>query len=309
MNILLFIIALLVLLLLLALAYEAFSAMRDRQRYKTTPPGELVDVGGHRLHMLVMGEREAGKPAVVLDAGAGGNVLDWQLVQPRIGEFAQAVSYDRAGYGWSDKGSDPRSPSQIVEELHSLLHNAHIEPPYVLVGHSFGGVHVQAFAGQYPDEVAGLVLVDSSHPAMIQEQDTEAELRRLRTVSRFKRVGLVRWMLPRILNRAKYLPEEQRKQYLALNLLDSDNVIREAMSLFRASVELPDEVHVPLTVISRAYDEDLSGEREWHKYQQMLRELSPAAKHIIAETSSHYIALAEPETVIEAVREMVERSD
>jgi pimeloyl-ACP methyl ester carboxylesterase len=305
MNIVLIVIAVIFGVLLVGFLYETLSTLRDKQHYKT-PPGRLVDVGGHRLHILIMGNREAGKPAIVMDSGVGNNLLDWQKVQPKLAEFAQAISYDRAGYGWSDKGRSSRTTKRIVEELHTLLHTAGIEPPYLLVGHSFGGIHVRMFAEKYSEKIAGLVLVDSSHPEMIAERNTEPELRRLQTVQRFQRFGIVRLMLQRGLSQTNQLAKDLRKQYLAFNLMSSWNVLHEAEPLFRDGVELSDSVIIPLTVISRAEDDELSAEKRWSEYQHKLAELSPEAKHIHAKTSSHWIALAEPDTVVTAIREMYE---
>jgi pimeloyl-ACP methyl ester carboxylesterase len=95
----------------------------------------------------------------VMDSGLGGTVLDWQLVQPEVAKFARVCTYDRAGMGWSEAGSQPRTSEQIVRELHALLGNAGVEGPYVLVGHSFGGTNLQVYASRYPDEVAAMVLV------------------------------------------------------------------------------------------------------------------------------------------------------
>lgn len=138
--------------------YHAFSTARERRRYRE--PGRLIDVGGHRLHVHCMG---TGGPAVVMDAGAGGSSLDWHLVQPEVATFTRACAYDRGGFGWSEPGPMPRTIDRLAEELHSLLVNAEIPPPYVLVGHSFAGLNVRRFACKYPDEVAAIVLVDATH--------------------------------------------------------------------------------------------------------------------------------------------------
>jgi pimeloyl-ACP methyl ester carboxylesterase len=124
------------------------------------PPGKLVDVGGYRLHLHGTGQ---GEPAVVLIAGAGDFSFDWSLVQPGVARFARVYSYDRAGVAWSDLGPTPRTMKQDAYELHVLLKNAGVKPPYVLVGHSAGGLILRVYAGQYPAEVAGAVLVDSTH--------------------------------------------------------------------------------------------------------------------------------------------------
>lgn len=124
------------------------------------PPGQLIDMGTHRMHLRSLG---AGSPTVVLDAGAGDNLLSWYGIQPEIARFTRVVAYDRSGMGWSERGPNPRTGENVVRELHDLLVAAAVPAPYVLVGHSMGGVHVRLFAQTYPELVAGLVLVDSSH--------------------------------------------------------------------------------------------------------------------------------------------------
>ena len=110
---------------------QLIAEARDRQRYP--PPGSLVDVGGHKLHLRCSGQ---GEPTVVLEAGLSSPALVWSLVQPQVAAFARVCSYDRAGYGWSDTGPKPRSAERIADELHRLLINANVPGPYVLVGHS-----------------------------------------------------------------------------------------------------------------------------------------------------------------------------
>jgi pimeloyl-ACP methyl ester carboxylesterase len=151
-------IALVVLVAVVALAYQAIASARNARRFP--PPGKLVDVGGYRLHIHSTGDGGPG-PTVVLDAGWLDCSLNWCLVQPEVAKFARVCAYDRAGMGWSDVGPLPRDSRQIVRELHMLLKNAGVPGPYVLVGHSFGGGNVRLFAHEYPQEVAGLVLVDS----------------------------------------------------------------------------------------------------------------------------------------------------
>ncbi len=130
-------------------------------------PGEMVDIGGYRLHIQTMGVGDG--PTIVLDMGIGGNLLYWSLVQSEVAKFAKVVSYDRAGIGWSDTSPLPRTGENIVKELRSLLHNAKIPGPYILVGHSFAGVNARLYANKYPDEVAGIVLVDSSHEDQLED--------------------------------------------------------------------------------------------------------------------------------------------
>jgi pimeloyl-ACP methyl ester carboxylesterase len=127
------------------------------------PPGKLVDVGGWRIHLNCTGRSEPDAPTAVLEAGALGFSFDWSLVQPGVARFVRVCSYDRAGYAWSDPGPAPRTMRQVAYELHTALVNFNIKPPYVLVGHSLGGLRVRTFASLYPKEIVGMMLVDSAH--------------------------------------------------------------------------------------------------------------------------------------------------
>ncbi len=157
-RVLLVLVVLLVLLAAAGLLYQGIASAVDASRYPAS--GKLINVGGYRLHINCIG---TGSPTVILDAGLGGSSLDWSLVQPEVATFTRVCSYDRAGYGWSDYGPKPRTSGRIVAELHTLLIGAGIPGPYILVGQSFGGLNVRLYAYTYPQEVAGMVLVDASH--------------------------------------------------------------------------------------------------------------------------------------------------
>jgi pimeloyl-ACP methyl ester carboxylesterase len=139
-------------------SYQAIATANDRRTYP--PPGQLVDVGGYKLHIDCIGE---GSPTVILDHVGAGNSAQWGLVQPEIAKTTRVCAYDRAGFGWSDPGSAPRDARQNMQELHTLLTNAHIAPPYVLVGHSYGGNVARLYVAHNPDQVAGMVLVDPGY--------------------------------------------------------------------------------------------------------------------------------------------------
>lgn len=181
--------------LLVAFGYPWVAAIGDRRRF--APPGRLVRVNGHRLHVLIQGH---GSPTVVLESGLPGTVLSWSLVQDRLAAHTRVVSYDRAGLGWSDPGPLPRTASQIVEELRGLLRAAAVAPPYLLVGHSYGGLTVRLFAARYPDEVMGLMLLDPTmpeewFPGTAQTRALLAAGARLcRRGAWVCRLGLARWL-------------------------------------------------------------------------------------------------------------------
>jgi pimeloyl-ACP methyl ester carboxylesterase len=129
-------------------------------------PGKLVDIGGHQLHLVIAGPAGAG-PAVIFEAGAGGTSSDWAKLQDALAPRVRTCAYDRAGSGRSQRGPGPRTMRQEVFELHELLLAADVPGPYVLVGHSYGGLLARLFAEKYDQDVVGMVLVDSTHESSV----------------------------------------------------------------------------------------------------------------------------------------------
>ena len=140
--------------------YETVREATDASAYPM--PGQLIDVGGHRLHLYCTG---SGSPTVVLEPGGGGMSSDLGWITPDVARDTRVCVYDRAGRGWSEPTDTPQDAAQIATDLHTVLQRGHVPGPYVLAGHSFGGLYVLTFAARYPDEVAGMVLVDSTAPA------------------------------------------------------------------------------------------------------------------------------------------------
>ncbi|HBY63727.1 MAG TPA: alpha/beta hydrolase, partial [Solibacterales bacterium] len=133
----------------------------ERERRKHLPPGRLVDIGGFRLHMNEQGN---GSPTVILEAGLTSMSAQWAWIQPELAKLTRVVSYDRAGLGWSDPSPDPRDAHTAVRHLRRMLDAAKIPGPYVLVGHSMGGLFMRLFAHEHRADVRGLVLIDAAHP-------------------------------------------------------------------------------------------------------------------------------------------------
>ncbi|HWE63302.1 MAG TPA: alpha/beta hydrolase [Chloroflexota bacterium] len=316
--------------------YQAVATRREQRLYP--PPGDLIDIGGYRLHLLCTG---GGQPTVVLDAGLGSFSVDWGLVAPEVAAFTAVCAYDRAGYGWSDAGPRPRTSRQIAWELHSVLHLANIPAPYVLVGHSFGGFNVRVFADAYPDEVAGLVMVDASH------EDEEACLPEpLRAdYQRMMRIALVVWQLGRVcsalglirlagehgllpLFRAfDALPPRLRQiarrmryrpRYYATCYAEDICFAESAAQVRGARVRraIPAVVVVASGSGLSAHTVALSGrtgrlmeamrQQKQELQQALARRLSPEASYMVAERSGHLIPLDQPEIVVEAIRRVVE---
>ncbi len=141
--------------------YQTIATAKDRRSY--TPPGHLVDIGGRRIHLVVMGE-DTGQPAVILEAGMASFSSNFYWIQSELATATRVVAYDRAGLGWSDPAPEPQDAQQSAHDLHAALQAADIQSPYVVAGHSYGGLVVRAFTDLYPNEVVGMVLVDASHP-------------------------------------------------------------------------------------------------------------------------------------------------
>ena len=140
--------------------YQSIAVAQDKKTFRA--PGEMISVGDRRLHLLITGE-ETGYPTVLLEAGVASFSSNWYWVQDELSHITRVVSYDRAGLGWSDPAPEPFDAYQSARDLHTALENASIRKPFVVAAHSYGGLVMQAFTDLYPDEVVGMVLVDTSH--------------------------------------------------------------------------------------------------------------------------------------------------
>ena len=274
----------------------------------SAPPGKLVAVADKQLHIHCIG---SGSPLVVLESGLGGNSLDWAKVQPLLAGFTRVCSYDRSGYGWSEGDGLPRTGVRIAHELHDLLHQADEQGPYLLVGHSFGGLTVRLFASLYPEETNALVLLDASH----EDQFSALKRTSIRKVSRSAKISLTH--KPEV---PANLPEDEKTVALALAEKPRASIaLRSEMYHFRRSMDqvrkatLADDI--PVKVISRGkrvWPENDDGDRleaTWRALQEDLYErLSPPASalsHQFAMNSGHYVHLDEPGLVTRAIRKMV----
>lgn len=192
-----------------------------RERYP--PPGELIDVDGRLMHLHCAG---TGSPTVVIDAENGSFSLEWTPVQRVLGETTRVGTYDRAGYGWSEAGPERRDGAQAVPELHALLKEAGEEGPFVLVGHSLGGIHAPIYATRDPGEVAALVLVDTMADYTLLpevQQETQSSLGFYKVMRVITGSGLLRVLGPlggegMMPENARKLPDDIRDIYLELVL-------------------------------------------------------------------------------------------
>jgi pimeloyl-ACP methyl ester carboxylesterase len=240
----------------------------------------LVDAGGVALHIQCDGQRQPGAPMVVLEAGAGNSAQTWRDVLVPIARFARVCAYDRPGLGTSAVTPQPRRPLEIVDTLHAMLGAAGERPPYVMAGHSWGGEIVRLYATRYAAEVAGLVLIDSSH-----EQQTQ----------RFAAVA------PNAPDGNGARPADAPPPP---ELADLDTMGAELS-------RTPWHGTIPLVVLTRTPPSGDNPDPRLNVWQELQRELatrSPQAEHVIATRSGHYIQNDEPALVIDAVQRVVAKA-
>ena len=316
--------------LVAGILYQWSGAKRDRTRYAGT--GRWIEVGpGSSLYLL---EKGSGGPTVVFESGIAATNLNWRHIQETISGFARSVSYDRAGLGWSSPAKTARIPANIAMELHSMLEAAGIKPPYILVGHSFGGLVMRRYAQLFPKDVAGLVLVDPMRceewpPLDLAKQATldrgvrmtgyavpiaQVGLARMAVTSLLCRSGALytflarfageggRHVLARIEDEVGKMPNDVRPIVAAYWSLPG---FYAGMAAHLSSV--PESARemlttqpiagIPVTLLTPGKSAPLS--------RKQLAEIGDSVQQVIAPASAHWIHLDEPEIVIYSIRAMV----
>jgi pimeloyl-ACP methyl ester carboxylesterase len=277
--------------------YEAVAEAADARDYP--PPGQLVDVGGYRLHINCTG---TGSPTVVIEAGLGDWSTGWGYVQPEVAKTTRVCTYDRAGWGWSEPGPQPRDASQFAKELHTLLQKANIPGPYVMVGHSLGGLPVRLFVHDYPSEVAGVVLIDSMFPGQSMFATPSIVTSAIPLLARFgiarllvKPLGLINYVPP---SEKAYLSKYVRPQS-AQTLVDEIQGIPDSFAQAGAVSTFGD---LPLIVLTAGLDQQPG----WQAGQAEMAKLSSNSQQLIAEKSDHIIPIHQPDAAVAAIVKMVE---
>jgi len=293
-------------LMLVGYIFESVAEAADAKAYP--PPGEMVDVGGYRLHINCTG---TGSPTVIIDAGLGDWSTGWGFVQPEVAKTTRVCTYDRAGWAWSEAGPLPRDATQFAKELHTLLKNANVPGPYIMVGHSLGGLTVRVFVHDYASEVVGVVLIDSMTPQQFTQSPTDVQPR-LNTQSRpfnplvaLGHLGIVRLLAkpPGILPDAPPNPEAYyalgvRPQNIQALMDDSQGM--PAAGAQASTVQTFGDV--PLIVLTAKLN-DIPG---WQEWQTELLKLSSNSQQLFAENSGHNIEFDEPDAAVTAILQMVD---
>ena len=333
MEVLLFIAALIAILVLTGFIYQTAGSAADKRNFP--PPGRFVDIGGRRLHLVEAGQ---GSPTVIFESGIAASSLNWTALQAEVARFTRACAYDRSWLGWSDPAGTSRVASRLVEDLHSLLTRARVPAPYLLVGHSFGGLLVQAYAVKYPDQVAGLVLIDPL-PAAEWLNTSQEQTRILRWGIRLSRrgallarFGVVRISLALLSGGGRRIPKfvarvtsGRAESTLSRLVGEVQKMPPEVWPMVRAHWCQPKSFRgmaeyftslpassaeaaaitalppVPVSILSAGNSTPAQlTERD------AIASRSPHGKHIIVKDSGHWIHLDQPEVVLETIREVVE---
>ena len=308
-------------LLLLGFVYEQVSRRRDAKRL---PAGEMIDVGGYRLHLTDAGQ---GGPMVIIIHGAGDSSYSWIYIRKELSKFTRVITYDRAGMGLSDPGPVP-TPEHTIKELKNLLDKTGAPGPYVLVGHSLGGLIARLYALKYPNQVAGLVFLDSSHEFLMDDAKFKQGfaiigfmLKILRLMSPFgipRFFGNILGIIPMFVNELSYykqqLSAEEYKQWkeivysiFARRTAEAEFKgawahLNQAANHLNSGMEKPQFGNLPIAVVSNP-----GFGVQWTEMQREL--VSRSTNHIykISDRKGHSLQMPRPEYVMEAVHHVVKQ--
>ena len=308
--------------------YQWLASRADEQRFPM--PGERVGIGGRSLHLYCSGH---GATTVLLESGLGGDASAWRPVQAGIAPFARVCSYDRAGLGWSDPSDRPTRASNVTDDLHRLLVAKNIGAPFVLVGWSAGGVFVRNYYATYPDGVIGMVLVESSHEQQRDRLDgPEAAVKALR--DSLRSLALCRALAwSGAVRLSGTMAKIQAPLHLSADVGDEIIAMENRTGYctgvagetrdFDADISQPDPPRslgdLPLVVLTRGLKSSAKdmpvpvsqdyldrADKNWFSMQDELAALSTHAAHRVVPNSGHAIPLQAPDSVIDAVRDIVD---
>ncbi|WP_333597238.1 alpha/beta hydrolase [Chryseobacterium flavum] len=313
-----------VILILLLITGFVFEKVSRSKAERIPTDGKLVDIDGHKMHYLQKG---SGGPTVVFETGFDpAGHLQWYHIQQDLSKSYTTFSYDRSGLLWSERGEQPKTGEKMAEELHRLLEKANTPKPYILVGHSFGGTLIRFFVKKYPEDIVGIVLVDSQYPD--DKKYLSPELYKI--VNQGLPAGFLKFAnafgAARLMFRNMFPPgtdyQYQNSIMPALLYKSADAVLEEQdqMSAVKRNAALINSFgNIPLSVLTAAdtgrydgfiKDPNLKNEmlEAWDKMQKDLLLLSSDSKQILVPNSGHYMNQDQPKVIEDAINEMYERT-
>ena len=301
--------------------YEHYAAARDMKRYP--PPGRWIKVNNHKLHLYCTG---TGATTVILEAQATSSSFDWGYVQPALAQFTRVCSYDRAGFGWSELGPEPRTAQQAADELATLLKGAGEQGPYIMVGASYGGHIVRIFAHDHSDAVSGVILVDARLEKLFSipeiQQQAKVSLGFSRVIAVLGDLGLSRIFIAAMPD--KMIPPYAVSLYNSYpgsyEIVFQSKLWHAAYAEARAMEQSDAQVaaigsmgDMPLIVIrhgkpmfgSLSPEAAQEMELKWQAFQEEMAKQSTAGEVIVAEASGHGIQAEQPAIIVEAVQQLL----
>ena len=269
------------------------------------------------MHILAMGE---GSPAVVIVPALGANVLEWLRVLRAASPETTVCAYDRAGLGWSNAPRGPTTIDGMADDLHVLLKAAGIAPPYIVAGHSMGGIVARRFRSRYPADVAGMLLIDSSHEGQARRFGGNRDWATLRRAARRKvrilglrrlgvRAGFAGGFDAASLDRETVPEYAGAAKAVSLTARQRRAVVRELLLLARPQGQPQNLGDLPLTVLSagNAKRRQWADWDTWCELQDELAALSSRSAHMYAVNADHFVHLDDPAVVVQAIRDLVTR--
>lgn len=306
--------------------YEFISYKNVRSNYP--PDGQMIDVGNREIHMNIKGTKTS-LPPVVIETGTGNWSYDWSNVQRELSKHTQVITYDRAGYGWSDPPPNGFSISTMIDDLSKILESANIDTPIILVGHSVGGVYSRLFADKYPEKVLGLVLIDSRNEYFSEQATTFNEKffeTQGQTMNRIlSQIGIVRLIgenmfsdsMPDYISAEKYVNVHWDTSFFKVldeeikEIKVSEKLLKDTQSLGDKPLTIvtPIDVELQATELGFSEQEASNLKRKWKDSQEQLTNLSTNSELILVPNSSHSVMYDQPEVIIEAILEMADEND
>ncbi|QQP10492.1 alpha/beta hydrolase [Lysinibacillus agricola] len=300
--------------------YELISYKNVKNKFP--PDGQMVDVGNREIHMNIQGIK-TNLPPVVIETGTGSWSYDWSNVQQELSKHTQVITYDRAGYGWSDPSPNGFSVDTTIEDLSKILESSKIDTPVILVGHSVGGIYSRLFADRYPEKVSGLVLVDSRNE-YFSEQATEYNNKFFETQDQtmnriLSQIGIVRLIgknmfsdsIPDYISAEKYINVHWDAPFFKVlgeeikEIKVSEKLLKDTQSLGDKPLTIVTPIDVELMAVELGFSEQEASDlnKKWKDSQKRLTNLSTNSKFVLVPNSSHSVMYDQPEVIIESILE------
>ncbi len=262
------------------------------------PTGKIVELSNNKMHYQILGD---GNFTFVLETGLGENTETWKKIKDSLAQNGRVFMYDRSGLGFSEPNNEARTTKQIASELHELLTKEKIAGPYILVGHSIGGAHIRYFAHLYPENVAGLFLIDPSHEKMIDNMPTPSIMEKFFNFSAVNMAwsGIPFYLLPNP-------PHPNYKTSISIKTYGREiSAIDDSINQFRS--EKPNLAQFPIYIISATAKDGQYKEENLNLMNELIEQSESEIKKHIIEDKPHHIHLTDPEIVLTELREFSSR--